>query len=105
VKEGAGVDVTPEQTAEQMTVYVELVCDDVPDNVVLLDAGPSPLAVAKAVRLMTGLGLWHAKQTVTAAPVLLFERVEEGGARQRAEQLRAAGASVVVEPWTARPSA
>ncbi|WP_071374010.1 ribosomal protein L7/L12 [Streptomyces sp. MUSC 14] len=70
---------------------------DVAVQVVLLDDGPSLLEVAKVFRLMTGLGLWHAKQTVTAAPlVLLFERLKEAAARERAGYLRAAGASATV---------
>ncbi|SOB81369.1 ribosomal protein L7/L12 [Streptomyces sp. 1331.2] len=83
-----------------MTAYFTLVCDDIPHNVVLLGAGPSPLEVAKTFRTVTGGGLWHAKQTVTdTPPVLLFEGIEEKAARRHAEDLRAAGATVTVEPW------
>ncbi|MFD8706688.1 hypothetical protein ACFV1W_29495 [Kitasatospora sp. NPDC059648] len=67
-----------------MTAYFTLVCDDIPHNVVLLDAGSSPLEVAKTFREVTGGGLWHAKQTVTdTPPVLLFEGIEERAARSR----------------------
>ncbi|MFI9276160.1 ribosomal protein L7/L12 [Kitasatospora sp. NPDC052896] len=89
-----------------MTEYFTLICDDIPHNVVLLDAGPSPLEIAKTFRTMTGVGLWRAKQTVTdTPPVLLFEGIEENAARRHAEDLRAAGASVTVVPWaTGRPA-
>ncbi|MFB7620165.1 ribosomal protein L7/L12 [Kitasatospora sp. NPDC056181] len=89
-----------------MTEYFTLICDDIPHSVVLLDAGPSPLEVAKTFRAMADGGLWRAKQTVTdTPPVLLFERIEENAARRHAKDLRAAGASVTVVPRaTERPA-
>ncbi|MFB9369905.1 ribosomal protein L7/L12 [Kitasatospora albolonga] len=76
------------------TVYATLVCDDVPHDLVLLDVGPAPLAVAKAYQLMTGLGLWRAKQAVTAPPpVLLLECLLEEDAHALAARLTEAGAS------------
>ncbi|WP_188306436.1 ribosomal protein L7/L12 [Streptomyces sp. CBMA123] len=88
--------------AEQVR-YVTLVCDDVPQNVVLHEAGPRLLEVAKILRAETGAGLWRAKQAVTGPPpVLLFECVEERAAHRQADRLRAAGATVTVEPWQRR---
>ncbi|MFI9274901.1 ribosomal protein L7/L12 [Kitasatospora sp. NPDC052896] len=59
------------------------------------------MEVAKTFRTMTDSGLWRAKQTVTEPPpVLLLEGIEEHAARRHAEDLRAAGATVTVEPWT-----
>ncbi|MFI5530681.1 ribosomal protein L7/L12 [Kitasatospora sp. NPDC051853] len=79
--------------------YVTLVCDAVPHDLVLLDVGPAPLAVAQAYRQFSGLGLWRAQQAVTAAPpVLLAEYVPEEYAVAVATRLTAAGASATALP-------
>ena len=66
-------------------------------NVVLKDAGASKIAVIKAVREATGLGLKEAKDLVDAAP----KTIKEGVAKEEAEKLVAtlteAGATVVME--------
>ncbi|WP_327064822.1 ribosomal protein L7/L12 [Kitasatospora sp. NBC_01250] len=82
-----------------MTEYVTIVCDDVPEyDLVLHDIGPSPLEVVKVFSTMMSIGLWYAKQAVTAAPpAVLLEGIEGAVARRHAETLRAAGASVAVE--------
>ena len=66
-------------------------------NVVLKDAGASKIAVIKAVREATGLGLKEAKDLVDAAP----KTIKEGVAKEEAEKLVAtlteAGATAVME--------
>ncbi|MER8186094.1 ribosomal protein L7/L12 [Kitasatospora sp. NPDC094015] len=82
-----------------MTLYATLVCDNVDHDLVLHDVGPSPMEVAKAFRSMSGLGLWWAKQAVTAAPpVRLLEEIDERDARRFAGILCAAGAWATAEP-------
>ncbi len=55
-------------------------------NVVLTDAGANKLAVIKAVKDATGLGLGEAKALVESAP----KAVKEGVAKDEAEKLKAA---------------
>lgn len=63
-------------------------------DVVLVDAGAGKLAVIKAVKDITGLGLAEAKALVESAP----KAVKEGVAKDEAEKLKAtleaAGAKV-----------
>lgn len=63
-------------------------------DVVLADVGSNKIAVIKAVREITGLGLKEAKDLVEGAP----KAVKEGAARAEAEDLKkkleAAGAKV-----------
>ena len=63
-------------------------------TVVLKDAGASKLAVVKAVKELTGLGLKEAKDVVDGAPA----NVKEGVSKDEAEELKAkfeeAGATV-----------
>ena len=64
-------------------------------TVVLKDAGASKLAVVKAVKELTGLGLKEAKDLVDAAP----SNIKEGVAKDEAEGLKKAleEAGAVVE--------
>ena len=63
-------------------------------DVVLADVGSNKIAVIKAVREITGLGLKEAKDLVEGAP----KAVKEGAAKAEAEELKkkleAAGAKV-----------
>ncbi len=54
-------------------------------DVVLVDAGAGKLAVIKAVKDITGLGLGEAKALVESAP----KAVKEGVAKDEAEKLKA----------------
>ena len=54
-------------------------------DVVLADAGANKLAVIKAVKEITGLGLGEAKAFVESAP----KTVKEGVAKEEAESLKA----------------
>ncbi len=66
-------------------------------DVVLTGAGANKLAVIKAVREITSLGLKEAKDLVEAAPKTIKEAVSKEEADKVAEQLKAAGAEVEVK--------
>ncbi len=66
-------------------------------DVVLTAAGGNKVAVIKAVRGATGLGLKEAKALVDGAPAPLKEGVEKEEAEALKAQLEEAGASVEVK--------
>ena len=66
-------------------------------NVVLTGAGGNKIAVIKAVRAITGLGLKEAKAVVDEAPKAIKEGVSKDEADEAAKQLEEAGASVEVK--------
>lgn len=66
-------------------------------NVVLKDAGASKIAVIKAVREATGLGLKEAKELVDSAPKAIKEGVSKEDAEKLVAALTEAGATVVME--------
>jgi len=63
-------------------------------NVVLTGFGDKKVAVIKAVRGITGLGLKEAKDLVESAPAPIKEGAEKGEAEELKKQLEEAGASV-----------
>lgn len=63
-------------------------------TVVLKDAGASKLAVVKAVKELTGLGLKEAKDLVDAAPTNVKEAVSKDEAEGLKKSLEEAGAVV-----------
>lgn len=63
-------------------------------DVVLKDAGASKLAVVKAVKELTGLGLKEAKDMVDAAPANVKEGVSKDEAEGLKKALEEAGAVV-----------
>ena len=63
-------------------------------DVVLTSFGANKVAVIKAVRTITGLGLKEAKDAVEGAPSTLKEAVSKGEAEEVKKQLEEAGASV-----------
>ena len=66
-------------------------------DVVLKEVGANKIAVIKAVREITGLGLKEAKEVVESAPA----PVQEGVAKDKAEEIKAkleeAGAAVTLK--------
>jgi len=66
-------------------------------DVILESAGGNKVAVIKAVRGATGLGLKEAKALVDGAPAPLKEGVEKDEAEALKTQLEEAGASVTVK--------
>ena len=63
-------------------------------NVVLKEAGANKLAVIKAVREITGLGLAESKALVEGAPKTLKENVSKEDAEKMKADLEGAGAVV-----------
>lgn len=61
-------------------------------DVILSEAGGNKVAVIKAVRAITGLGLKEAKEAVDSAPSTLKEGVEKAEAEKIKAQLEEAGA-------------
>lgn len=63
-------------------------------NVILTSAGDKKVAVIKAVREITGLGLKEAKDLVEGAPQTVKEGVAKAEAEELKKKLEEAGASV-----------
>ena len=66
-------------------------------DVILKSAGGNKIAVIKAVREITGLGLKEAKALVDGAPKAVKEQVSEDEANAVKEKLEAAGAEVEIK--------
>ena len=66
-------------------------------DVVLKAAGANKIAVIKAVREATGLGLVEAKGKVDGAPQTIKEGLSKEAADELAEKLKAAGAEVEIK--------
>ena len=73
-----------EEAAEEQTEF----------EVVLTAMGENKIAVIKAVRTISGLGLKEAKDLVEAAPKTLKESVSKEEAEEMKKQLEESGASV-----------
>lgn len=63
-------------------------------NIVLKDAGAQKVAVIKAVKDITGLGLGEAKALVDGAPSTIKEKAPKEEAEAAKKQLEEAGATV-----------
>ena len=63
-------------------------------NIILKDAGAQKVAVIKAVKDITGLGLGEAKALVDGVPSTLKEKAPKEEAEAAKKQLEAAGATV-----------
>lgn len=63
-------------------------------DVMLKDAGSQKVAVIKAVKDITGLGLGEAKAIVDSAPKAVKEKVSKDEAEEAKKALEAAGATV-----------
>ncbi len=71
--------------------------DDGKKNVMLTAAGGQKIAVIKAVREITGLGLKEAKDLVDGAPSAVKEGVEKAEAEELKKKLEEAGATVELQ--------
>jgi len=63
-------------------------------DVILKDAGAQKVAVIKAVKEVTGLGLGEAKAIVDGAPAPVKEKVSKDEAEEAKKTIEAAGATV-----------
>lgn len=79
---GAGGDAAP--AAEEKSEY----------DVILKDAGAQKVAVIKAVKDITGLGLGEAKAVVDGAPKPVLEKAKKDDAETAKKTLEDAGATV-----------
>ncbi|MBZ9613868.1 50S ribosomal protein L7/L12 [Rheinheimera sp. YQF-2] len=77
----------PAAAAEEQTEF----------NVILAGIGANKVAVIKAVRGATGLGLKEAKDLVESAPAAIKEGVSKAEAEALKKELEEAGASVEVK--------
>ena len=93
MKEEFGID--PSAVAAAPAAAAEVV-DEGPKevDVMLTNVGASKVAVIKVVRALTGLGLIDAKKLVDSAPVAIKEKIGEDAAKEIAEKLTTAGATV-----------
>ena len=66
-------------------------------TVILKAAGANKIAVIKAVRELTGLGLSEAKALVDGAPKAVKENVSKEDCDKAAEALKAAGAEIEIK--------
>jgi large subunit ribosomal protein L7/L12 len=66
-------------------------------DVVLAEIGGNKIAVIKAVRAITGLGLKEAKEAVEGAPTTLKEAVSKEEAEEVQKQLEEAGAKAEIK--------
>jgi large subunit ribosomal protein L7/L12 len=66
-------------------------------DVILDSAGAAKLAVVKAVKGVTGLGLKEAKELVDSAPSTIKEKVSKDEAEAIQKELTEAGATVVLK--------
>lgn len=66
-------------------------------NVVLKSIGSNKIAIIKAVRSATGLGLKEAKDLVESAPVSIKEKINKENADSLASILKDAGAEVEIK--------
>ena len=83
----AGAAAGGEAAAEEKTEF----------DVVLSEIGGNKIAVIKAVRGITGLGLKEAKEAVEGAPTTLKEGVSKEEAEEVAKQLEEAGAKAEIK--------
>jgi large subunit ribosomal protein L7/L12 len=83
----AGPAAGAEAAAEEKTEF----------DVELKSAGANKIAVIKAVREITGLGLKEAKAAVDGAPKVLKEAVSKDEAEEIKSKLEAAGAEVEIK--------
>lgn len=82
VPAGAGGDAAPAE--EEKSEY----------DVILKDAGAQKVAVIKAVKDITGLGLGEAKALVDGAPKTVLEKAKKDDAEEAKKKLEEAGATV-----------
>ena len=66
-------------------------------NIELTDSGAQKIAVIKAVREITGLGLGEAKAVVDGAPKVIKEGVPKADAEAAKKKLEEAGAKVTLK--------
>ncbi|MEM8504183.1 MAG: 50S ribosomal protein L7/L12 [Cyanobacteria bacterium P01_D01_bin.1] len=85
---GGGGGAAAAEEVEEKTEF-DVVLDEVP--------GDKKIAILKAVRSMTGLGLKEAKGMVESAPITVKEAVAKDAAEEAKKTLEDAGAKVTIK--------
>ncbi|WP_415938074.1 ribosomal protein L7/L12 [Streptomyces sp. 039-1] len=75
-----------------------MVCEDIPQTVVLTDVGARTLDVLQVVRRLTRMSIWHSKVLMDQAPVVIHDGISEEAAESAVAALREAGAHADVRP-------
>jgi len=96
-EEKFGVSAQPVAIAGGAAAGGEAAAEQTEFNVVLTDAGAKKIAVIKAVRALTGLGLKEAKEACEALPSTIKEGVDKETAEEAKTALEEAGATVEVK--------
>jgi large subunit ribosomal protein L7/L12 len=93
-EEKFGVTATAAVAAAGPAVAVEAAAEQTEFDVIMTSFGANKVAVIKAVRGITGLGLKEAKDAVEAAPKAIKEGVSKADAEALKKELEEAGATV-----------
>jgi large subunit ribosomal protein L7/L12 len=93
-EEKFGVTATAAVAAAGPAAAAEAVEEQTEFDVIMTSFGANKVAVIKAVRAITGLGLKEAKDAVEAAPKAVKEGVSKADAEALKAQLEEAGATV-----------
>ena len=96
-EEKFGVSAQPVAVAGGAVAGGEAAAEKTEFNVVLTDAGAKKIAVIKAVRALTGLGLKEAKEATESLPSTIKEGVDKDAAEEAKAALEEAGATVEVK--------
>jgi len=96
-EEKFGVSAQPVAVAGGVAAGGEAAAEQTEFNVVLTSAGAKKIAVIKAVRALTGLGLKEAKEACEALPSTIKEGVDKDVAEEAKVALEEAGATVEVK--------
>ena len=96
-EEKFGVSAQPVAVAGGAVAGGEAAAEQTEFNVVITDAGAKKIAVIKAVRALTGLGLKEAKTAAEELPSIIKEGVDKDTAEEAKKALEEAGATVEVK--------
>ncbi|OIP53360.1 MAG: 50S ribosomal protein L7/L12 [Helicobacteraceae bacterium CG2_30_36_10] len=96
-EEKFGVSAQPIAVAGGAVAGGEAAVEQTEFNVILTDAGAKKIAVIKAVRALTGLGLKEAKDATEALPSTIKDGVDKETAEAAKKELEEAGATVEIK--------
>ncbi len=78
----------------------QLICDNVPNAVVLTDFGPRVIEVVKVLRRRAGLSLWQGRSLLDRLPATVLEDVSQEMAEAMVRALVEVGAKAEVRQLT-----
>jgi large subunit ribosomal protein L7/L12 len=96
-EEKFGVSAAAAVAAAAPTAAAAVVEEQTEFDVILTGYGENKVAVIKAVRTLTGLGLKEAKDAVEGAPTVVKEAVNKTEAEKAKSELEAAGATAEIK--------